>query len=569
NFYPPPPDPSNTSIPLITISPPSSDSSSAGSLAEEISMFIEGGPRSPSPSPEFYEVVCIAGDNNDDTTFEDSLVSTVYINGSWQTQQEAISEAMHISGLRNEAVRLMYNNGSGMFWLPCLRRTSPGSDHPLCHGLSTVVEQFFSHPQNQDRDILIIFYGDGGSYIQRMLESTQYSDRIMILGISPSVFIQGDYRVQNYRVSGDYVSSFDSLGAYAVNTSTLPYSSGLEGVFCPSVRCPTFNWALRFGERCLLRERVRNAGDEGAGSVSSPMLPPQGSSSNMAVVINPSDSRAMERLAAWLDEGPTSADREINPYPQNCPDIALAALFAISRISGLLQEWVLASVHYNLDLQICYSLILMHTTCAVRYFFLLITNYPQLRERVRAGRIFAQALYVPSVLVLVFDYFNLLRRLWMPFPILQGVFVSASTVVGSLIFMECLRWSGRPLRNRIQQFAYRQATGNTLPVGRVRVIEMEAIAFALGFAYSVYNIYFPLSIMVLNQVGLQVPRLLTRSNVSSVYDLQNKTAQQNWQTGDVLAVSLTMNFIITSFVLFVNIWFLLRSVLHHCRRRRR
>ncbi|SPN73518.1 Protein of unknown function (DUF687) [Chlamydia serpentis] len=555
---------------LLTISP-SSDNLNTVSLSEGVTeLMIEGGPRgqpSPPPNNTIYEVLCVAGEEDSDVS--DSSVNILYVNGSWQTQLEAVNEALHISEVRGGPhVRLFYNDGSGMScgpWTnPCCR-SLPLISHPLCQAILGLWEQFFSYPGNQGKNFLVFFFGDGGAYLQSALDHSPYASRILIVGISPTIFIQGNYAVHNYRVAGDFFSSFDVRGTQAENTTTLPYSSGLEGYFCPSIRCPSFTQALRWGEQCLISSRVENSGGEGSSS-GAPLTTPQ----NVAVVIDPNDSHAMERLGQWLEQGPPAADFEMNPYPQSCTAVCLSSLFAVSRVLGLTQEYLLASVHEGLDLQICYSLILMHTACAIRYFFLLFTNYPCLRERCRIARVIAQACFLPSMLVLVFDYFNLLRRLWMPYPILRAVFISASTMTGSIIFIELTRLWGRSLRGRVQQFIYRRTTGVRLPEGRVRVVNRNALGFALGFLYTAWgSIYFPLSIIVLNNIGLQIPRVLVRSNVSAVYDLENKTPQQNWQSGDVLAVGQTMNLVLTAFIFCLNIWFFIKSVLRYCRRGRR
>lgn len=569
----PNPIPADIQIPRITISPPSPDVSTVASSAEDISVFIAGGPRSSSSASvasDVYELVCLCG-GDEDPEPPDSEVRTLYVNGSWQTHQEAVQELLYISEVRGEAVRLLYNDGSGMSsWpiSPC--RTLPTLDHPLCQALLMVWEQFFSAPENQNREFLVIFYGDASPYIQQALTQSRHSPRIVVVGISPTVFIQGDFRVHNYRVSGDFFSSLDCRGTRAENTTILPYSSGLEGVFLPSIRCPSFTWAVRFGEQCLVANRGEDVEDRGGLSQDAERSQLPHSERDLAVVIDSTDPSSMSRLVEWLNQGSPSSDMEINPYPQRCPDVALSALYAISRVSGLVQEWILASVHEGLDLRICYSLILMHTTFAVRYFFLLFTNYPQSRERFRTARIVAQSLYLPSILVLVFDYGNVLRKLWMPQEILRAIFISASTISGSIVFVECTRWMGRGLRHRVQQFVQQRVIGSGLPVGTVRASYRDRAGFIIGFLQTVHGgLFLPVSIMVLNQIAIQVPRILVRPNNTAVYDLHNKSAEENWSSGDVLAVGQTLNFILCAFVLFVNLWFFVKSVLRHSGRRRR
>ncbi|WP_348662901.1 DUF687 family protein [Chlamydia vaughanii] len=188
-----------------------------------------------------FEAVCLF--EEDAPIPETHEVATTYVNGSNQTLPEAQCEGLYLSEVRGGPVRMIYNPGGG----GCSRisrRPHFSHDHPLCQALLDYLHTFFTHPTNEGRRHTIIFYGDGGAVVQAVLEHSPYVDLIDVVGIAPTVYVTTG-NTRHFRVSGDMTTLFDRTGFSQTNVTTLPYSSGAEGVFFPSIRCPSYQWALR------------------------------------------------------------------------------------------------------------------------------------------------------------------------------------------------------------------------------------------------------------------------------------------------------------------------------------
>ncbi|MEF9497446.1 DUF687 family protein [Chlamydia sp. 04-14] len=210
---------------------------------EQVNLFIHGGPRPfVTESSDVFEAVSVFDDNIEMPAAHH--IDVTYINGSSQTLMEAQLESLYISEVRNTAVRMLYNSGSEDWCSRLSRRPVFSRSSPLCQALLDSLQHFFSHPGNRHRRHTIIFYGDGGAAVQQVLDNSPYADNIFVIGIAPTVYVRGD-NVRHFRVSGDVTTLFDRDGFTQTNVTTVPYSSGTEGLFFPSIRCPSYLWALR------------------------------------------------------------------------------------------------------------------------------------------------------------------------------------------------------------------------------------------------------------------------------------------------------------------------------------
>ncbi|EPP28710.1 hypothetical protein CP082626L3_0974 [Chlamydia psittaci 08-2626_L3] len=473
-------------------------------------------------------------------------VCITYINGSAQTLLEAQQESLYLSEVRGEPVRMLYNSGRGGGGLSrLLRRPSVTSSSPICQALLDSLEHFFSHPVNQHKYHIIIFYGDGGAVVEEVLRNTQYRDRIKVIGIAPTVYVTGSH-VSHFRLSGDFTTLFDWSGFTRSEVTTLTYSSGAEGLFCPGVRCPSYLWALRLGQYGSSYE------------LSSESIP-QHASNEISLVEIGHGPGAFERLAGLLQLGETSSEVEFNFAPTSRADIILSSIFSIFRVNGLLQEYIIVSVTYVPDIYVSYIIIFGYSLNLLRYFLLLLTNRRALRDMYRSLRLFAHGLAPLVFLITIVDNINCIRRYGNPFPILRAVFIVASTLSGSVIFMEILRNCCRGLRGRIQTSILRRLTGSSQE-SRTIVRSAEgnrigAVQMIMGVAH---GIFLSTAVGILNSIVMQVPSTLGRNsttdaNDTGLYSNYLHNASLAWQTGDVLAVSQTISLFICLIVFIANI----------------
>lgn len=472
-------------------------------------------------------------------------VCVTYVNGSAQTLLEAQSESLYLSEVRGEPVRLLYNSGRGGLYSRLLRRPSVTSSSPICQALLDSLEHFFSHSDNENKHHIIIFYGDGGAIVEEVLRHTPYGERVKVIGIAPTVYVTGS-NAAHFRVSGDVTTLFDWSGFTRSEVTTLAYSSGAEGLFFPSVRCPSFIWALRMGQHAPSCE------------LSSENTPQQASNEISLVEIGRGPG-AFERLAELLRLGDTSAEAEFNFSPTSRTDILLSSIFCIFRVSGLLQEYIIVSVTYPPDVYVSYIIIFGYTVNLLRYFLLLLTNRRALRDMCRSLRIFAHGLTPLIFLITVLDNLNCVRRYGNPFPILRAVFIVASTLSGSVIFMDVLRHCGRGLRGRIQTSILRGLTGSSQESRTiVRSVDGGRIGAVQAIMGVAHGIFLSITVGILNNIVIQIPSTLGRNNTTDandtgLYSNYLHNASLAWQTGDVLAVSQTISLFICLIVFIANI----------------
>nr|CRI42194.1 Uncharacterized protein BN1224_DC9_AL_00170 [Chlamydia pneumoniae] len=535
---------------------------SCAATAEEVSLFIEGGRRNsedeegPLGSCEVYDVVCIT--NQGDPEVRDHEVRVMYINGSGRTQHEGILDAMNICDLRGEPVRFIHNSGYGLG--SCflgIRNRIPPRDNVISQAIQARWNEFFIFAENANRDYIVLFSGNGGLYLQVALDNSIYSHHILCVGIGSSYYIQGNYRVHNYRVTGDWTTLLDRRGATAVNTTTLPYADSAEGLFLPSVRCPSYQWALRCGEQCLIMDNNQQVG-----------FRPQDSSSEIALVVNLNqDHSTWTRLIEWIDQGDSQAVLELNPQPSHCRDIALTALYATTRISSLLQECLMISVTYAPDVFVTYAIVTGYSIMTLRYFILLLTNRPGCRRHFRVLRLAALGLQPLGFLTVLLDHINVTRRVNRRPPLISVIFCTASFATGSFIYVDLTRMFFTSLRSCLQLFVQRRLTGRGLPLRRVCVNHLDSLRFSQNALTTFHGgLFMPLIIGFFNQLVIQVPRVVIRPNTTAVYDL-NQTSQEAWDSGDVLAIGQTINFLLCMILLVINTFFFVRSVRRNLHRR--
>ncbi len=352
-------------------------------------------------------------------------VGVTYINGSAQTLLEAQQESLYLSEVRGEPVRMFYNSGWGGWSSRLLRRPVVTGSSSICQAVIESLEHFFSNSANENRNHIIIFYGDGGAIVEEVLRHTQYGDRIRVIGIAPTIYVTGS-NTNHFRLPGDFTTLFDWEGFTRSNVTTLNYSSGAEGLFLPGIRCPSYLWALRLTQYPSSHE-----------STSESMF--QHASNQVSLVEIGHGHGAFERLIELLQLGETSSEAEFNFAPRSRTDIVLSSIFSIFRVSGLTQEYIVVSVTDSPDVYVSYVIIIGYSMNLLRYFLLLFTNRRSVRDSYRSLRLMAHGLVPLVFLVTVLDNVNCLRRFGNPNPILQAIFVVASTLSGSVIFMEILR----------------------------------------------------------------------------------------------------------------------------------
>ncbi|SPN73235.1 Protein of unknown function (DUF687) [Chlamydia serpentis] len=567
---PPSPSVSIEEIELTESQPPSSNIETPSeppppySTAEEVSLFIEGGDRNNERllrSSEVYDCVCTASD--EDFNFEDSEVKIMYINSSHLTRCEAVTEAMHISSLRGEPVRLIYNDGRNARSCPLsIRPHFPSIHDYIPGGILSRWNEFFTSPSNQNREYIVFFSGNGGLCLQVALDNSIYSERILCVGIGASYYIQGSHRVHHYRVIGDWLSLLHSRLAQPGSITTIPYADSAEGIFNPSVRCPSYQSVLLFGEQCLMTSQEHGILENPIPPISRSRAP------EISLLIDlDSNSGAMARLVAWMNEGDSSAVLEFNPQPNNCRDVALTALYATTRISSLLQEVLILSVTYSPDVFVSYAIVTGYSIMTLRYFILLLTNRPGCRRRCRAVRLGFLALQPLGFLSVLLDHINVARRVNRQPAIVSGIFCVATLITGSVVYIDITRMFFTQLRSRVQALVLRRLTGRGLPLGRIRVNQMSTIRFAENALFTAHSgLFIPLTLGVFSQMLINFPRIVMRSNHNVVYDL-NQTANEAWNSGDIMAVGQTFHFLLCMLLLFINTFFFVSSVRRHLNRR--
>ncbi|AFS28263.1 DUF687 domain-containing protein [Chlamydia psittaci] len=554
----------NSSLENISLGdyhPPSAgdDVSLSQQTSERVDCFIHGGCGSDvMEQPEVFEAVSIFDPNAEIPRAHEVCVT--YVNGSFQTLLEAQHESLYLSEVRGEPVRLLYNSGwgGGGGRSRLLRRPVVSCSSPLCQALIESLKYFFSHPDNQHRHHTIIFYGDGGAIVNEVLRHVPYGDRVRVIGIAPTTYVTGS-NAAHFRVSGDMTTLLDSAGFARSNVTTLAYSSGAEGLFLPSLRCPSYVWALRLAHHSSSGE-----------SSSESMLPL--ASNQISLVEIGHGQGAFERLSELLQLGETSSEVEFNFTPQSRSDILLSSIFCIFRVCGLLQEYIIVSVTYAPDVYVSYVIIFGYTLNLLRYFLLLLTNRRSVRDAYRSLRLIAHGLTPLIFLVTIVDNLNCVRRYGNPFPILQAIFVVASTLSGSVIFMELLRNCFRGLRGRIQTTILQRLTGapqeSQVVVRSVDGNRIGAVQAIMGVAH---GIFLSTVVGILNSIVMQVPSTLGRSNTTDandtgLYSNHLHNASLAWQTGDVLAVSQTISLFMCLIVFIANIIVLVGLVSNNRRR---
>lgn len=123
------------------------------------------------------------------------------------------------------------------------------------------------------------------------------------------------------------------------------------------------------------------------------------------------------------------------------------------------------------------------------------------------------------------------------------------------------------LRSRLQLFVQRRLTGRGLPLRRVCVNHLDSLRFSQNALITFHGgLFMPLIIGFFNQLVIQVPRVVIRPNTTAVYDL-NQTSQEAWDSGDVLAIGQTINFLLCMILLVINTFFFVRSVRRNLHRR--
>ncbi|WP_348662899.1 DUF687 family protein [Chlamydia vaughanii] len=264
----------------------------------------------------------------------------------------------------------------------------------------------------------------------------------------------------------------------------------------------------------------------------------------------------MNRLTRTLAAGDSSAEAEFNPVPSNCRDILIATLFSIFRTSALVQEVLIISVTDQPDVFVTYVLVSGYSLNWLRYFFLFFTNSRCLRDRCRRVRLFARA-FEPVFLTLIsLDCGNCVRRYGRSPAILPPIFVTASTITGSILFFEGTRNLFRGLRGRVQRCLARRLNAPEEQRAIVRRPDGNRIGAIQGLMAGMHFGYLCFAVGVLNQILIQTPRLTSRANStedSGVYSHQLANASYAWGSGDMLGVSQTINFCFCMIVAAVNV----------------
>ncbi|WP_051149445.1 DUF687 family protein [Chlamydia ibidis] len=515
---------------------------------------------------EVFEAICIADTNCKEPP--SSQVSVTYVNGSWQTLLEAQLEALYLSEVRKEPIRLVYNSGvAPLRSCLCSRKLEVEVNHPACIAILEHLNHFFSDTSNAGRQHTIIFYSDGGAIVQKVLDQTPYASRVQVCGISPRVYVRGGGKnVQHYRVFGDMLSLLDYSGFLTTNVTTLPYSSSCEGLYSPSLRCPNYKWA------------ISGIAETGCSRTTSHF------NHTLSVVELGEGRDVLGKVIAILERGDTSAEQEINPVSQTRIDLISNLIFSVFRILDLSQLFFSLSVVDPRDKQVLFLLLTTYSLGVCQQLFILFTNVMGRRERYRTARLVAHSLSPFITVVILVDLANCYRNLFTNLlthshPLLTGLFFSASGLGGSILGLDIFKYFLPKLRHRVQRAILSSAGGGELATRRLVLRDRERRMGVQELIGAIHSIFFFSMYTALNGIGIQLPREITgHCNVtdvsnttdhcnpnnatwgSSLVSNQVHNATLAWQNGDVLVITQMINLFVVAVIMMINVAIVIRLI---------
>lgn len=471
-------------------------------------------------------------------------VSTTYVNGSYQTLLEAQTEGLYLSEIRGEPVRLIYHPGQRGSRF-CGRPVYDVQD-PLCQTILDCLHYFFSHAQNQGRRHTIIFFGDAGGLVQAVLDNSPYASQVDVVGIAPTIYIRG-HHATHFRVRGDLSTLLDREGFVSSDVTTLPYSSGAEGVFFPGLRCPTYRYAL-----CFTGGRASEPSQEETAPCSGHSI----------AMVTMGDGNAFTRLNQMLAAGDTSAESEYNYYPTSVHESLMAGVFSLFRVSGLLQEYLVIPTGSYPNLYVSYCIISGYTVDLFGHFLLFFTNRRSLRDRFRGVRLLARARTPFVFLITATDCLNCLRRVGSSPAILPPLFVTAATLSGAVVFMDVMGSCLVRLRGRIQNLALAGLGGRQEHHAVVRREDASRAGAVQSLISGMHLAFMCLGIGVLSQICIQVASSIGRSDSedTGVFSRHLHNTSYVWRSGDIYGMSQAVHFFLTMIILVINIVTMVRLV---------
>ncbi|BAE81213.1 conserved hypothetical protein [Chlamydia felis Fe/C-56] len=533
------------------------NSSTDPTLGSEIHLVGNDGMYGHSGGNNISEFLCIADTNTQEPA--DYQVSTTYINGSWQTETESQLEGMHISGLRGEPVRVLYNSGSGLTTSGFLdRRNSVSPTHPLCVALLEVLNSFFSHSENASSRHTIIFYGDGGAYVQQALDYCRFSNRVDCIGIAPTIYVVGHPSVHHFRVTGDLTTLLDRYGYNHSNVSTLGYSAGAEGLILPGLRDPSYQYVLG----------IRNLFQLNGGPITDPAVA-------MSLIQMGSDMRDFTQREAEYNNTDNPHEALVNPHPSTCPDILLSGIFLIPSVVAIMQDVFVRSMLPVEDRNFYWITHIGYTAGLVQRLVLMFTNRREVRFGHRRARLLARSLTAPMLLISAAESINYAQRLQRPVPILQAIYFGGAVMSGTWVVLAIGNTCLTRFRARAQRLGLRlmgeheQAEDGNGERRVVRVADAARRGVAEALPVMCAGVVAGLGAGILN--GCSIPSALNNPINATANNLpENRTwifdgdilrnPSRSWVSGDWFAVSATVSLILGFIVICVSIGVMVASV---------
>ncbi|WP_201457068.1 DUF687 family protein [Chlamydia sp. 17-3921] len=507
-------------------------------------------------------VICISDSERPDPA--DYLIPITYINGSWQTRIEAQTEGMHISEIRNgEPVRVLYNSGRGISAEGLLnRRYTTSPLNPLCRSLFEILRAFFSHPENERRRYTLIFFGDGGIFIQQVLDHSPYAERVDCIGIAPTTYVVGHQNVYHFRVTGDVLTLRDRYGySHANNVRTLGYSSGAESISTPGLRCPSYQYVLGMQDPSQL-----NAGHE----TTDPAVA-------MALIQIGSDMNVFAE-SEYLYNTRTTHEAIVNASPSTLPDTVLTGIFLIPSIVALMQDVFVRSILFPEDQYFYWVSHTGYLLNLLQRFTLLLTNPRSLRFGWRRFRLIARTLTCPILLISAAESMNYMQRMQRPIPLLQAIYIGGSVMSGTWVFLAFGNTFLTHLRLRAQRFGLRvmndpeymhRGDGRSIVLrvadaGRRRVAEALPNMLAgvvAGIGAGVLNACSISSPLSTGQRAAYLNATGQASNRTEIFDPEIlRDPAVAWRTGDWFGLSATISLILGIIVICTTIGVMVNSV---------
>ncbi|AAD18222.1 DUF687 family protein [Chlamydia pneumoniae] len=507
---------------------------------------------------------------NSERDWEDHEVNCIYIASTSDTQLEAVQGGMHITELRGEPVRVLYETGHLYAFA---RENTCHSRLEVSHTVRAMTyfwDRFFSRHWNVGRRFLVFYQGNGGAYVQAALDSSMHTQDIYVLGLSPTVYIRGNYHVQHYRVRGFWPSCLDSLAACAENTSVLPYGESSDGIFYPSLFSHTFDNAIRYGERCLL------VCSEGMGMLpetqqqTSPLTSLEGGH-EVALVLNPQQNPEALSIASRLMHEERGGRLESNYMPGRSSNPFMTSMYVLVRLNTLAQIYLM-SPYYSFQSNdiVCLIFISSAAVETVSYIFLTVTDSTCGRRYLRVPRLVCTGLRnlaLPTTLLelLILSYPRSVEGV--PFNVRFILGYMCTTRVVFFAWNLILHWPFRCLRHGIQLFVHRSIIGHTLGA-RITDLTLASMRYAIVFPSIVSScLLTALAHANTNILALDPYRLIESGDLRrpAFNDDEMQQADNPW---DAYSIGLVINTCIYMLILFANLIFMVYSVRRYHRSRR-